>query len=214
MTENPKKTKMPKRAKTPKAVSTLQSVNKDIVTLFQTTVHMLEETLRAGKLNPAQGLLGMVMVADLLHGGAYTVPNNERPALVGDGSPYWGGDKILAVDFYPVAGFNIFDIFTSLFSAGEAVLESGVGNAIAKEVYLNANVPHVFPKLLSDEGYAKILVMSMYLSHSELVLKNALGVKTFVEGEATLITAEAGAVEKVASAVKQLTPLLSTLAEA
>jgi hypothetical protein len=202
---------LPKRRKPAGPETTLQSVNKDILTMFQTTVHMLEETLRAGKLNPAQGLLGMVMVADLLHGGAYNVPNNERPSLVGNKSPYYGGDEVGPTNFYPVAGFNIFDIFTSIFTTGESVLESGVGAAIAKEVYLNANVPHKFPKLLSDEAYAKILVMCMYLSHSELVLKNALGVKTFVEGEAQLITAEAGAVEKVAGAVKDLKPLLSLL---
>lgn len=198
-----------RRRPTPEKI--LTAVNADIMTMFTSTIHMLEETLRSGKLNPAQGILGMIMVADLLHGGAYTVPINERPALVGENSPYYGGDNVGPTNFYPAAGFNIFDIFSSILQLGNSVAESKVGAGIAQEVYMNGNVPHKFPKLLSDEAYAKILVMSMYLSTSELTLKNALGVKTFVEGESRLITAEAGAAEKVAGSVKQLTPLLSTL---
>jgi hypothetical protein len=219
MTEKPKKT--PKQKKPSKGANTLESVNANIVTIFQTTVHMLEETLRAGKLNPAEGLLGMVMIADLMHGGAYTVPNSDRPALVGKYSPYYGGDQIIfavtgGTDFYPVAGFNIFDIFSSLFTTAEASLETNVGQAIAAEVYANANVPHLFPKLLSDEAYAKILVMSLYMAHSEIVLKNATAARTFVEGESKLVTAEAGALKEVAgsgaAAIKQLAPVLGLVA--
>jgi hypothetical protein len=213
-----KRAPMPKPPKPP-STAIHDTVNTDIIVAFQTALHMLEETLRAGKLNPAQGLLGMMMIADLFHGGAYTVPINERPALVGNNSPYWGGKLVGAADFYPIPGvtFNFFSIFNwgdfanAQITVDQAHAETAMGQAIAQEVYLNGNVPHKFPKIISDEVYAKILVMAQYMSHSALVLTNATGVKTFVEAESKLLGAETKMVTEPMKAIKNLTPLLSLL---
>ncbi len=200
------KAKQPKQRKTI-GKTAFETTNQALVSMFHDTVHMLEETLKSGKLNPAQGLLGMMMVADLLHGGALTVANSERPYLVGAKSKYYAKlDAIGATDFYPIRGLNILDIVGSYFGIQSDIEENKVGQMITTEVYMNANCPHVFPKFLSDEAYAKVFVMAEFLSHSDVVIKTALGVKTFVEASAIPVSTLAGAVESVGKGIEAATP--------
>jgi hypothetical protein len=213
MTENPKKTKIPKRAKTPKGTSTLESVNKDILTMFQTTIHMLEQTIMTAKINPAQGILGMMMIADLLHGGAYTVPNVERPYLVGKRSIYYGDIPNPASEVYPWSGFNWLDPLGSIGALFQAGAETNFGITITAEVYMNANVPHKFPKLLSDETFAKIMVSGAYLIHENICTQGYNNLKTYVEASAIPLKAAAELVKDVGQTVKSLAPLAGVPAE-
>lgn len=186
-----------------------------LVHMFDTTVHMLEETMKAGKLNPAQGLIGMAMIADLLHGGAYKAAPKDRPAMGGTASPYYSGPLVIEnPDVYPIRGFNFLDPIGSFFGILSDGTTSDYAKSIISEIYLNANVPHLFPKLLSDEAYSKILVLIAYLSHSAIVQEAGIGVKTFVEASAIPVQTAAEAIKAVTPSgeqIKQLTGLLSLL---
>ena len=205
-------TRQPKRYEHRKTdEKTLASVNADIVTLFNSTLHMLEQTIISAKINPAQGILGMMMVADLLHGGAYTEPNNDRPFLVGNKSKYYAGINMPANEAFPIAGFNWLDPIGSIMSIINAADENAVGALTTAEVYLNANVPHKFPKLLSDEAYAKILVSGSYIIHNIITAEAYQNLHTFVEASAVPVKTAAEALAETAQSVKSLAPLLSTL---
>lgn len=186
-----------------------------LVHMFDTTIHMLEETLKAGKLNPAQGLIGMAMIADLLHGGAYKAAPLDRPAMGGTKAFYYNGPiSIESADVYPIRGVNWLDPIGSFFGILSDNSVSDYAKSIISEIYLNANVPHVFPKLLSDEAYSKILVLIAYLSHSAIVQEAGIGVKTFVEASAIPLKTTAEAIKDVMPSgeqIKGLMPLLSLL---
>lgn len=186
-----------------------------LVHMFDSTTHLLEETLKAGKLNPAQGLIGMAMIADLLHGGAYKAAPQDRPAMGGKNAHYYNGPiSIEQPDMYPVRGINFLDPIGSFFGILSDNTTNDYAKSIISEIYLNANVPHMFPKLLSDEAYAKIMVLIAYLSHSAIVQEAGIGVKTFVEGSAIPVKTAAEAIKDVMPSgeqMKQLLPMLSLL---
>jgi hypothetical protein len=184
MTENPKTKKLVKREKPTAGIKTLPSVNANIVTLFNSTLHMLEQTIMSAKMNPAQGILGMMMVADLLHGGAYTVRMGNRPALVGSKSTYYDKENLPPAEQFPISGWNWLDPIGSIFQIFQGADESIIGAQMASEVYLNGNVPHKFPKLISDEVYAKILVSGFYLIHQSVCTIGMQNFKTYVEASA------------------------------
>ncbi len=175
-----------------KTGSLLESVNKDMLHIMDSILHLLESTISAGKLNPAQALLGMKLIADILHGGAYTQSislrpfNMENPKL----SPYYANSRVPLKYMYPVQGStesaNPIEWFLRLFDSASTIAGAQL---VVAEIYANADVPHVFPKLISDETFADINVLIAYLAQTELVKNKALGVKTFVEGETALIRA-------------------------
>ncbi len=192
--------------------TTLETTTNALLHMFDRAMGLLEATVNAGKINPSQGLLGMILVADLLHGGAYVGPSADRPALGGKTSKYYQPISISNPELYPMTGFNILDPLGSFFNIFGATAESTYAQAIVQEVYLNANVPHKFPKLLSDEAYAKILVIASYLTHTDVVTKNANGIKTLVEASAIPIKTVGEAIEAATPSgeqLKQLLPLLS-----
>lgn len=73
MSDKTKKTQK-KQAASAKTKTLIESVNKDIIAIYDRTLSMLEETMKDAKINPGQGILGMMMVADLLHGELMRVP--------------------------------------------------------------------------------------------------------------------------------------------
>lgn len=118
---------------TPKDISSLNpELNKiklalgltdDLVSVYQSTIAIIEEAIKAGKTNVPMGMLAMVMYADLLHGGAYKEPVEKLP--------YYSKDP------------NNQPIIDLPLAAKEA----------QKEVMFNSNNKHIFPKLLSDQAY-------------------------------------------------------------
>jgi hypothetical protein len=211
MTEDPKK--KAKQTKKPKLTgkTIFDTTNQALVEMFNTTANLISKILDTGKTNPAQGLLGTILVADLLHGGALACANSERPYLVGKASKYFGTTKLGAVDFFPIPGFNLLDPFSSILQGIEGLAETQVGGQIVAEVYMNANCPTRFPKLLSDEAYSKILLFALYMSHTEVFRSMATGIKTFVEGNAIQMKATGELFKDVAGSTKDLKPLLSLL---
>jgi hypothetical protein len=183
--KEPKKTRKKAITKSTREKERLiQSVNRNLVEVYSRTLTMLEETMKNAKISPGQGLLGMMMVADLLHGGAYAAPTSQRPFFVGKSSVYYvdiGKVANTTIEQFPISGINFFDIIGSLIAIFQGAQQSNVGAAITAEVYMNANVPHKFPKLLSDEAYAKILVSGFYLIHEDIAGKGYQNLKTFIE---------------------------------
>lgn len=216
MTEKTKKPR--KRAtKTKAGTRAFEIANQTLLEMFNSSISLLTQMLNTGKVNPLQGLLATICVADLLHGGAIVCSNTERPYLAGPGAKYAGTTGVGATDFYPIPGINILDIVGSLLGIEGAAAENLVGQAITAEVYLNANCPHRFPKLLSDEAYAKILVMADFMSHAQMMQTEALGIKTFVEASAIPVKALGEAAKNVGQGVgaasKSIEALLSLAPE-
>jgi hypothetical protein len=213
--QRPRKTR-PLRApkKEPPAETALEGTTNAILHMFDRAVHLLEATLTAGKVNPAQGLFGMIMISDLLHGGAYVGPAADRPALGGKASKYYQDISITKPDLYPLTGFNILDPLGSFFNIIGEATTTVYAQSIVTEIYLNANVPHKFPKLLSDEAYARIQIMAAYLSHSAYVKENANGIKTLVEASAIPVETLSKAAQRVMPSGEQLKELKALLGPA
>jgi hypothetical protein len=204
MTENPKK-KIKTRKDASKTTTLIESVNKDLVAIYDRTLSKLEETMKNAKINPGQGLLGMLMVADLLHGGAYACPTSDRPFLVGKTSQYYVKTILPTVDQFPItAGLSFLDIVGSLLGILQQANEGQVGAAITSEIYSNANCPHKFPKLLSDEIYSRIVVAGIYLIHQDIAGKGYANLKTFVEASAIPLKTAAEATEKTTEAITRM----------
>ena len=68
--------------------------------IYQTTVNVMVEGIKAGKTNTPLGLIHTLGYYDLLHGGAYAAPINARPFYLKSPakSRYYGGDLQNLVD--------------------------------------------------------------------------------------------------------------------
>lgn len=126
----------------------------DLVEIYEATITVLYEGIRAGQTNAALGLMSLLAYTDLLHGGAYKVRTEQLP-------------------FYNEA------LISPVTKNLPAAIEG-------QEAMINSNVPHVFPKLLSDQTY--YLIKERIQQFSNVVLAQGLStsVSTFVEGGAEL----------------------------
>jgi|SRR5208337_1112197 len=195
------------RASAAKTKSLLERSSAQLVQLFNTTIGMLKETIKTGKLNPAQNILGMMIIADLMHGGAYAAPMYQRPFSAGSKSPYFLSQiTVPSADIYPIEGAATWDWspLNMILNILAPVTTTTSAQQLIAEVYANADVPHVLPKILSDEAYANIRVLMCYLAHTTLVKEKGLGITTFVEAETKEITAGAAAFKTVAEGLGEL----------
>lgn len=139
--------------------------------IYHDTIHVLEQGIITGKTNAPMGLMSLLVYFALLHGGSYAAPINKIPYYMKDPtkSPYYGGD----LDHLPgpgVAGFF-------------ATALAGVNASdLAIETITNANVPHVFPKLLDDQTFAITKILYAQAATTDLFKSASTGVKTLVEG--------------------------------
>jgi hypothetical protein len=160
-----------KRSVTAKPATKLQMNNEAILRLYEDTLSVIEKGINAGKACGPVGLLSLLMYADFLHGGAYAAPINKRPFYMKEpiGSPYFAGD-LQNTD--ASSGF-----------VGWLLNVLGVTNAgpLNQQILIDANVPHVFPKLLSDEAYAAFTVFFAHLSSQEVMQKAGTNLTTLVE---------------------------------
>lgn len=93
------------------------------VEIYEATLALLEQGIKAGKNNPMLGYMSLLVYADLLHGGAYTSDIKNQP-------------------YYNQNEFREFiDSLTLPGGATEA----------QKEILFNSRLGHVFPKLISDQ---------------------------------------------------------------
>jgi len=148
-----------------------EGANTAIIRLYEDTLAVIEQGISAGKACGAVGLLSLLIYADFLHGGAYAAPINERPYHMKDPtkSPYYAGDIQMIDATHGFLGWLI---------AVFGVLNPG---PLVQEIFLDANVPHVFPKLLSDDGYAAFLFVWAHLAGQDVMQKAGTNLTTMVE---------------------------------
>ncbi|MGH7743902.1 MAG: hypothetical protein ACREQ5_03665 [Candidatus Dormibacteria bacterium] len=143
-----------------------------LVDIYKANLNVTIEGIKAGKTNAPLGLMSELAYFDLLHGGAYAAPVNARPWYLKNpsSSKYFAGDVSAGLYAPGVLGW-----ITGELAGTTAVFQ-------ANEILTDANVPHVFPKLLSDEAYAVLKILYNQAATTELFTKASTGVATLVEG--------------------------------
>ena len=161
---------------TGKPTSTFQTTNESLVRIYDLTVEMLREGIAKGSTNAPLGLISFMAYADLLHGGAYAAPINELPFFMKDPTrSKWYAGELENVDVPQGLGGWLGSVLGGL-NAGPFV----------QEIVKDSNVPHVFPKLLSDESYAMLKAVFAWFTSTDLLKSAGTGVKTFVEAGKTI----------------------------
>lgn len=129
-----------------------------LVEIYNTTIGVLQEGITVGKTNAPLGLMAELAYFDLLHGGAYAAPQQLIPWHMKDRtkSPYYTGEL--------------------------QALPQGVGADNYNEIMYDSNVPHVFPKLLSDETFGRIEITFAQAATIDFFKNFSTGVSTMVEG--------------------------------
>jgi hypothetical protein len=144
-----------------------------ISALYDRLLDITAMAIRGGEANLPMGLMGMAILEDIGHGGAYSASINKRPYFMTDpsSSKWYAGPGIKNID----QGGGLGGYFASLFSGQNAA-------DLFKQVMMDANVPHVLPKLISDEQYAQFWIIYSQLATTELFQKAGTGLATLVEG--------------------------------
>lgn len=203
VSEPSKPSKPPKRTRpvTAKPKTKFEIANEALLELYRQTMSLLEEGIKKGNANAPLGIVAFMAYVDLLHGGAYTAPITQRPFFMADKtkSQYYS-EGLVNQDTPQGFGGRLASVLGGLNSG-----------PLVQEVFENANVPHVFPKLLSDEMYANLKAIFAYFTTSDLMKKASADVKTIVEAGATAIESTTKAAESAAKTATDLMPLLSML---
>lgn len=182
-----------------------------LVTVYKETIAVARDMMKGGKANIHLGYFGTAIYADLLHGGAYACPIDERPFYKGSiqsGKFLPGGTDYdpQQIENLPSAGIG--DWIASVFG--------GSGSSPARlydEVLINANCPHIFPKLLSDETFGQMKLGLAYAIGTDAFKNGASGIQTLVEAETEFVRGNVTEPLQAASQVaSRLGPLLSLLA--
>lgn len=191
----------------------LLRINVDaLVTLYDKTIAVMDHMVKSGVANGMLAYFGTLGYYDLLHGGAYACSISERPWHIGTsvggiwqptGSKYDPGPIELP-------SLGIADWLTNLF-AGRAASPT----ELFDEVIVDANCPHIFPKLLSDESFALAKLGLAYSTGTELFKQGATGLQTLVNAETQFVRenvrAAREAVETIPKGVAGLQALLPLL---
>ena len=147
-----------------------------LVTIYQSTIQVLYEGIRAGKTCPMMGMLSLEMFAGLLHGGAYKGSIKNMPYYAMSQQDFETQNKVKLPD-----------------GAEPEQLEA----------LMNSEVPHVFPKLLADQDYFlfKEYVKKFFTVENvgQLATSN---LKTLVEGAVSFEKAGAYTMQSKAALVK------------
>jgi hypothetical protein len=185
----------------------IQANTEALLFLYDRTMAILEEGIKKGATNAPLGLISFMAYIDFLHGGAYAAPINEIPFFMKDPSKSkWYAGDLQNTDVAQGLGGFLGSILGGL-NAGPLV----------QEVFADANVPHVFPKLMSDTQYAMFKAIFAWLTTTDLLKSASTGVATFVEATGRAIeTAGKGVKAAMPSGeqLKELLPLLSLVAGA
>lgn len=173
MTEGPtrKARRITSALRPARPLTKFEGANAAIIKLYEDTLAVIEQGISAGKACGAVGLMSLLIYADFLHGGAYTAPINLRPYHMKDPtkSPYYAGD-IQMID----ATQGFLGWLLSVFG----VLNVG---PLIQEIFLDANVPHIFPKLLSDDAFAAFMFVFGHLTSQDVMQKAGTNLTTMVE---------------------------------
>ena len=171
---------MARKEKSPrKSRERRERLQTEAIPYLQQALGIISKAASGGVANPQLALMGMILEADLLHGGAFAAPVNARPYFMPDPtkSPYYAGELQNTQQGSGIGGF-----FASLFSGQNAA-------NLWEQIMTDANVPHVLPKLLSDEAYAEFMIIAAQSSTTELFKSTGTGLKTYVEAASTALGA-------------------------
>jgi hypothetical protein len=156
------------------------------------------------------GALWTLGFFDIAHGGAYACAVNQRPFFMANpsDSPYFAGELRNLT-----SGASLFNIISDFFVGTSPALQ-------IQEIMMDANCPHVFPKLLSDEAYSRFMIAFTTSTAGDLFKSGASSVSTLVEsgtkGIKTLTEAGKNVAETVEgyteSEIKSLQTLLKLTA--
>lgn len=137
--------------------------------LYADTLQVIRDGLDVGAANGVVGIDSVDLLWDLLHGGAYARPINELPFFRPDpdASPYYAGD------LRNITTKGLVSYLADFFAGTDA-------ESLAAEVEMNANVPHVLPKLISDQAYARHIVLRSQAASAGLFNTIGTGLKTYV----------------------------------
>src|SRR5271157_983364 len=197
--------KKPRTLKTPqrkapllKPESAFAISSAGILHVYDQIIDTLQLGIKAGNVDVPEGVLSLIMFADLLHGGAYAVGIDQRPHHMADPTS----------SQYYVNGLIQSDASQGFLGWLASVL--GITNVgpYVQEIFEDANVPHVFPKMLSDDAYATILTLAAHSANTEIFKTLGTGITTYVEAAKQTVQTVGEAAEV---GTKALTPLLKLI---
>jgi hypothetical protein len=193
-------------------VSTPKYATQEIYAIYDKALTILDHGVKVGYSNAPQGYMAQTIVVELLHGGAYAVPINQLPFFLNDPtqSPYYAGslnNVTSAVGGGPGWGTDLIN-----WILGQA---STNGAMILTEIIMDANVPHVLPKLISDQSYGVFMLTFSHLSNTNLFTAWNKGLTSLVEGTIVPLAGVGEEMSKAAIAnTEQLVKLAGPAAEA
>jgi hypothetical protein len=146
--------------------------NKFIRAFYSDAIVSARGLVSSGKANIYTGFQGTLITVDMLHGGAYAAPINQRPYFMKNPqqSKYYAGDLLNLDQGGGLAGF-----FAKI-GAGQSAAD------LWRQLMMNSNVPHVLPKLISDEAYGSFMILHAQAATNFNLNEAATGLKTLVEG--------------------------------
>lgn len=197
-----------KKDREPSGGSTFKVTAEVLERLYRDTLQVLSLGVKAGSANNIMGVISIDKLADMLHGGAYAVPINELPFFLPDPtkSPYYAGE----LRNLPSEGLAS---YLAQFFAGTNAEQNAI------EILMDANAPHVFPKILSDQAYARHVILYSQAATSTLFTTVGTGLKTYVESATKALEAVEGKgggedTDEIAQNVKAALASAATTAEA
>ena len=164
-----------------------------ISSMYDRSTRLLLQLTESGVSHPGLGFVGAWGLFDLMHGGAYAVPANQLPYFANDPStsPYYAGEM------QNVKEGGIFDIFSKLFGGGPDAAD------LWTEIMMDANVPHVLPKLISDEAYGLMAQTYVKFTAGELFGLVGTGLSTWVGAANSVLGRGAAAPKGGSNATRQ-----------
>lgn len=152
------------------------NVDSDIQWMLSQTLPLVEDGIKAGVANVPVALISINTLNDLMHGGAYSKPINELPYFAPDFNTTTGSPSSI----YNPGGIQ--NLYAQGVGGWLAQIASGNnGASLADEVLWNSKVPHVLPKLMSDQAYAMNKLLLAQAATGTLFTQAATGLKTLSE---------------------------------
>lgn len=143
----------------------------ETIELYEANLHLLESGMSVGKTNAPVGLQAFFEYSDMMHGGAYASPVGKIPFFMADPTK----SKWYAGELRNLPQEGLASYLAKFFSGTDS-------ESAATEIIMDGNVPHVFPKFLSDQAYAAVRVSFGQAVTTDLFKTASTGVSTLVEG--------------------------------
>ncbi len=142
-----------------------------LIDLYKANLAVVEKGVGTGVSSIPMGMLWTLGYFDVAHGGAYACGINQRPFFLQDPtkSRYYAGE------LRSITSAGLLGYLSTFFLGTDASTQ-------VAEILMDANCPHIFPKLLSDEAFAKFTIAFNQSATGDLFKSGATSVTTLVEG--------------------------------